>query len=331
MHSNLVLWYIRPHFMLRRETSLLGTGRPQMIFMRLTYFALVGTTLSCGCRLLPCQRRSDDDLVISRQHTQRGLSELRSGRAEDAEQRFVEAIRACPHDPMARRLYADALWQRGAESEAIAQVRECIRLSGALDVGQVVRLGEMYLKRGDLLRAEEQAQEAIRLANDDAAGWILRARTRSAQGKLELALADLQRALSHNPDNVDVRLEIVEHYTALNRPERGLAILHALTEKTPEQDLAPRVAILEGTALQRLGRHDEAIDAFARAQQRGGSPGDLLLRSADSYLALGMSDQARWAADAAERVSASVDSVREIRGRIARQSPPTDGAATLQR
>lgn len=310
---------------------MLGQGHPHTIFARLMNFALIGTMLSCGCRLLPCQRRSDNDLVISRQHTQRGLSELRSGREQDAELRFVEAIRACPHDPMARKLYADALWKRGAESEAIEQVRECIRLSGALDVGQVVRLGEMYLKRGDLPHAEEQAQEAIRLANDDAAGWILRAHARTAQGRLDMALADLQRALSHNPDNLDVRLEIVQLYTALNRPDRGLAVLHALTEKIPEQDLSPRAAILEGTALQQLGRHGEAIEAFARAQQRGAPPGELLLRSADSYLALGMPDRARWATDAAERVSAPVDSVREVRGRIARQPPPTGAQAPLQR
>lgn len=247
----------------------------------------------------------------------------------DAEKHFSEAVRTCPLDPMARKLYADALWKRGAQGEAIEQMHECIRLAGALDVAQVVRLGEMYLQRGDLLRAEEQALEAIRIASDDGSAWVLRARVQRSRGKLEVALADFHRALSHDPDNFEVRLEVAELYNTIHRPERGLAILHALTEQVPEQEQSPRVALLEGLALQQLGRHYEAIEAFARAQQSGAPAGDVFLHSADSYLAMGFPDRARWAVEEAERSAAPSAAVQEARTRIA--AVRMDPAATLQR
>lgn len=260
---------------------------------------------------------------MARQYTQRGLADLRGGRTSEAEQQFLEAIQVCPQDPMSRKLYADALWSRGAQAEAIEQARECIRLSGALDVGQIVRLGEMYLQGGDLPHADEQAQSAVRLANSDPAGWILRAHVRTAQGKHEMALADLQRALSHDPDNLAVRLEIVELYHQLQRPDHGLAVLHALMETTPEADLPARVALLEGLALQQQGRHHEAIEAFDRAQRRGTPPAELWPRAHESYLALGMRNADPLGTPLAEPTRRGPGTSATAPARMAAQGAPT--------
>ena len=275
-----------------------------------------------GCSLLPNRERDGGDLDISRQYLQRGLSDLRNGRGSEAEQHFADAVQSCPHDAVARKLYAESLWKRGAEREAVEHMRASAQLAGPFDVSHVVRLGEMHLALGELALANQQAREAIRLATDDPSGWLLRGRVQRTQGHVEAALADFHRALAIDPDHLQVKLEIAELYNQIHRPQRSLAMLHAMTEQVPAEELSPRAAVLEGLALQQLNRHRDALVAFSRAMQGGEPVADLLLWSADSYLALGFPERAEWAVAQAEQVDADLDSLNRIRGRIAAARSP---------
>lgn len=308
------------YVMTQQSVSVLIKG-----MLSLTLLASSCAILS-GCSTWSKRHHGVADLVEARQFTQRGLRNLREGRHEEAEQQFGDATRACPHDPLARKHYAEALWQRGAQEEAIAEMREAIRLSGGLDLGQLVRLGEMHLERGELGQANAQAQLAISTATHYAPAWVLRGNVLREEGELEDALAALHRALSYDAENREVHFEVAQLYGLLNRPQRTLASLHRITEQFSHESLPSRFALLEGRTLQQLGRHTEAVRVFAAIRSSGDHVPELYVWMAESYLALGWPDRADQLVREASQESGSADAVREIQGRIAAQL----GAATMQ-
>jgi len=75
-----------------------------------------------------------------------------------------DAVRGC-HLEMPQRTNVplrlrESLWQRGECEKAISHMAEAARLSGH-DPERLVRLGQMYLARGDLAGAARQADVAI--------------------------------------------------------------------------------------------------------------------------------------------------------------------------
>src|SRR6266516_3723956 len=110
-----------------------------------------------GCRTFRPHRVSDESIAAARQLSLQGIDAQQRGHWDRAESLFAAAILKCPSDERARYGYAESLWQRGAWQQAVEHMEEAVRLSGN-DPERLVRLGQMYRARGDLVRARRQAE-----------------------------------------------------------------------------------------------------------------------------------------------------------------------------
>src|SRR5262245_45324139 len=74
-----------------------------------------------GCRAFRCPKTSDEAIAAARQLSLQGMDAQQHGRWEQAELAYASACEKCPRDERARFGYAEALWERGAQDEAIIQ------------------------------------------------------------------------------------------------------------------------------------------------------------------------------------------------------------------
>jgi tetratricopeptide (TPR) repeat protein len=203
-----------------------------------------------------------------------------------AESLLSQAIKSYPDDPNARRYYAEVLWQQGMRDDALLHAQEALRLAGE-DAVIAVRLGEMQLARGRLEDARRLANEAIDVDPHLAAAWALRGRVAVISGQLDAALADFHWALEQQPADRALIFETAEVYRRMNRPQRALATLAMARENYQGGDEPAELLYLEGLALAALDRHQDAIDAYLAASKRGAATAELFAQLAQSQLRLG--------------------------------------------
>jgi tetratricopeptide (TPR) repeat protein len=261
-------------------------------------FSCLMVTSGLGCRALRCPGSADASLAAARQTSLQALEAQQGGQWEQAEALFASAVEQCPNDERARHGYAQSLWQRGAQDQAVAQMEEAVRLSGS-DPERRVELGRMYLHRGELRRAGQQADYAIAANSQLAAAWALRGQVQQASGQREEALASLHRALGHRDSYPEVQLAIAAIYAEQNRPQRALATLQTLADSYPPGAVPNEVLIPEAFACRALGRYQDAADRLVQVCERGGASAEVHFELARTQLLAGNSAAARQAAQAA--------------------------------
>jgi tetratricopeptide (TPR) repeat protein len=245
---------------------------------------LIGLLIaSIGCRAFRIHKVSDENIAAARQLSLQGIDAQQRGQWDRAETLFAAAILKCPADERARYGYAESLWQRGAWQQAVEYMEQAVRLSGN-DPERLVRLGQMYRDRGDLLRAGRQADAAIAVNNQLAAAWALRGHVLLAQGDSSSALTSFHRALSYEQTLPDVQLAVARIYAQENRPQRALATLQALAATYPPGEAPQEVLVQDGLALRALGRHEDAVTALAAAARIGNPSPELLCELARTQM-----------------------------------------------
>ncbi len=260
---------------------------------RLLGMTLLGVIcVMTGCRVFRSQQVSDENISEARRLSLQGLDAQQRGQWDRAESLFAAAILKCPSDERARYGYAESLWQRAAWQQALSHMEEAVRLSGS-DPERLVRLGQMYLARGDLSRAGRQAELAIATNSQLFSAWALRGQVLQAQGDRSSALTSYHRALSFGTPLPEIQLAIAEIYTHENRPQRALATLQSLSGSFPPGRVPREVVVREGLALRDLGRHQDAASTLARAAQYGDPPLALLHELARTQLLAGEIEAAR--------------------------------------
>ena len=251
-----------------------------------------------GCRALRCPGATDASLAAARQTSLQALDAQQRGQPEQAEVLFASAVEQCPTDERARHGYAQSLWQRGAQDEAVAHMEEAVRLSGSAPE-RLVELGEMYLYRGELRRAGQQADRAIAANPQLPAAWALRGQVQQALGQHDAALASFHRALSMRASYPEVQLAVAAIYGQQNRPQRALATLQTLADAFPAGQIPDEALIQEAFAYRALGRYQDAADKLALACQREGASAATFYELARTHLLAGDPTAARQAVDAA--------------------------------
>ena len=239
--------------------------------MRYTLFwlnaVLLSVLLLAGCQLPGREGPVPQSLANCRRLSRQGVTALERGRQEDAEALLAKAVAACPVDAEARRHYGEALWRRGARTEAIAQMEEAGRLAGE-DAALWARLAEMYLAVGQPDRAGQNAERALDLDPKLPLAWVIRGRVTWAAGQPRQALADYLRALGYAPHDREILQEVAELYRQLNEPERALQTLQSLAETYSPGEEPGQVLYLMGQAYVALGRYDDAVESLAAAVTR---------------------------------------------------------------
>ncbi len=236
--------------------------------------------------------RVGHEVMLARQFSQQGLDALHHGRYAEAEMKFRRALEQCPANTDAQYQLANCLWKRGARQEAMQHLETALESSGHEDLEMIVELGYMQANVGRLDLATELAERAIRLAPDHGLAWQLRGDVHREQQQWDSALACYHRALSHQPDNVEVQLSCAEVYDQLDRPARVLATTHRVEDYLPVKHQPERLLVLKSAALQRLDRLDEAIEVLRRAAEERALSNDGLIQLATAQLAAGRSRDA---------------------------------------
>ncbi len=210
-----------------------------------------------GCRTLR-GTLPDNRLVRARQLSLRGADLLRRSRFEDAQVLFNEAIHHCPTDERAHWGYASTLWENGKRPEAIAHMKEAVRLSGS-NPEFMIRLGEMYLAEGDAAGALQQAEQVLQAHRDRSDAWALQGDSQARSNRPFDAIESYHRAMLLQPDYPHVQLSVAELYRKSGRPNRSLATLDRMVDMHPSTCDRGETQLLRALALIDLDRRDEAV------------------------------------------------------------------------
>lgn len=209
-----------------------------------------------GCRSLRSNRQTQA-LSEARQYSLRGADKLQQEEWDDAEALFSEALRHSRADERAQWGMAEILWQQGQCARATEHMAQAAQISGE-NPDLLVRLGEMYLKEGNLDQALSQADLALRGNRQHAAAWSLRGQVLRRRNQLEEAMNCYHRALISRSDNPSVQVELAEIYHALGRPQRALATLDRMADSQSVERIPAKAWMLKGQALANLGEQSEA-------------------------------------------------------------------------
>ena len=249
-------------------------------------------TLFCGCRIPGYEGPTSRSVVTCRQLSQRAAAAIDRNDWAAAETLLVEATKTCPLDTDAKRLYAEALWHRGAHNEAVAQIEEAARRTDS-DASLRVRLAEMRIEMGQLEAARAAAAAAVAIDPRSASAWTVRGRVSRRSGDTGQALADFHRALSVNSSHTGALLELADLYLALDQPQRALSNVQSVLDGYSPGDEPQSLLYLAGMAYTRLARYDEAIGSLRAATVRGRPTPEILCRLAEAEMLAGRGEEAR--------------------------------------
>jgi Flp pilus assembly protein TadD len=284
---------------------------------------IVALVATAGCAALRRQSKAGRDMMQSRQLTQQAQRDMHRQQWQQAEENLVEAVRCCPEDGDARECLADVLWNRGAAEAAIAELTKAVDLSGGQDPHLLVRLGRMYLVRGDLNAALARADAAREIDRAHAGAWALRGEVLLQQGQLQPALASLYRALSEDPDNACLRITLARVFQQQGRPHRAVATLEAVgPHQLTDAQLTQQFWMQKGKSLASLRRFAEARQALVAARQASAPSSELLCELAEVQLATGDVSAARRTAEEALQLAREPQqgAVHQLIARIERTS-----------
>ncbi len=284
-----------------------------MPYVRLACFALV--LLLGGCRLPGWEGPVSRSLADCRRLSQQGMAALDRGEQEKAETLLAQAVNACPVDAEARRRYAEALWRRGAQKEAIAQLEAAGRVTPD-DAALWTRMAEMQLAADQVASAGQTAERALDLDSKLPGAWAVRAGVRRAAGKPQEALADYLRALGYTPNDRAMLREVAELYRQLNQPERALQTLQNLTETYSPGEEPADCLYLTGLAYVALGRYDDGVESFTAALTRGTPTAEMYCQLGQAELQAGHPTEAACAARQALTLDSAHRASRDLLDRI---------------
>jgi len=254
-----------------------------------------------GCRSLPCRKESDETIALTRQLSLRGKDAQQKGRWDQAETYFAQAVTASPKDERARCGYAESLWRRGAQDQAVTHMVEAVKLSGD-DPERLVQLGQMYLAQNNLPAAGRQADKAIAANKHLASAWALRGNVYRATGQRDEALAAYHRVLSYHPHYPEVQVALAEIYSQSHKPQRALATLQSLADQFPPGNVPSDVLFRQGLVLRQLNRNQDAAECLAAAANQGQPTAEMLFELAQTRMLAGDTTAANLALNAALQI-----------------------------
>ncbi len=270
---------------------------------------------------------------------------------ETAERRYRRALELEPGHPVLQAHLADVLARRQKDLAAEGRVEEIRELlAQALERAPDLPLahaarGRLLLLEGDAAAAEGEARRAIELARDDFRGYTLLGESLLAQGRDDQAIVELRKGVAVGAADVRPRLALAKALMNQRSYNEAAAEYERVLEYDPDSlnalnnlsviygrqgrgadaiPLLKRVLLLNpndrsatnlGNVYYRLGRMDEAIEAFERAHELAPERGLLMYNLGDTILETGDAGLAReWF----ERALAAYDKEIESGGDEAR-------------
>lgn len=268
--------------------------------------------------------------IDARRLSGQGFQAMHDDQWEIAESLFEEALRESQSDDRAHWGLAESYWNRDEREKAVEQMEQAVRLSAG-DPRLIQRLGRMHLALGRLDEADRHSLLALASNRDSADAWALRGDCLKARGESVAALAAYHRALSIQPDAPDVQMEAAEIYRQQGRFDRMLATLDRLQDGLGVEQTPARVDLLQGIAMRKVGRIDDARRSFMRAAMKEPDNYSPHIELASLALEAGNVDAAKASYQEAVRrnpsLAARSDWMQQLRGddtRLAVEPPAND-------
>ncbi|MEX2317010.1 MAG: tetratricopeptide repeat protein [Pirellulales bacterium] len=284
--------------------------------IQLVLFVILWLPQATGCASLGRRGPPPAEVAAAREMSMQGMAAVEGGQWDRAESLLRKSLETSPSDADSRRYLAEALWRRGATDQALTQIVAAAQLDGG-DASLAVRAGEMLLAAGSAELALAQANQAIQLDSRLAAAWALRGRTYWHLHQPDRALADLHHALECQPNNRDVLLDVAGIYRQLGQPTRCLTTLHHLLDTYSPGEEPQQVLLMEGLALNDLGRGRQAADSLWAACRRGPPSAEILCLLAQVQTSIGEYDTAAASAQQALALDATHAASRALLAELA--------------
>jgi len=271
-------------------------------------FGLCGVFgLLLGCSLPSSLRVPMGDLVKSRDLSQAAASDIEHADWVAAEEKLAKAVKVNDKDSDIKSKYAEVLWRRGKKQEAIEQLLSAVKISPN-DAKLYLLLAEQCYAIDDFDAASDCANNAIRKVTSENRhiihkAWFILARVHWQQGELTEALADYHKALSLDPKNPEILMELASLYEAMNKPDRALTAWQGVARLYPPDQEPEQVVLGRGNAYLALSRHQEAMEQFMIAKNRWPHDVQVYCRLAQAKLMIGDMTGAQAFADQAVALS----------------------------
>ncbi|MGD9840302.1 MAG: tetratricopeptide repeat protein [Candidatus Bipolaricaulis sp.] len=217
---------------------------------------------------------------------------------ERAATRFKKAIEQNPNYATARHWYANLLSDLGRTSEALAEMKRALALDPLSPIINMA-LSAILWESGQFSEALDQHRRAQAIAADFVEGHLSLASVLQTAGKWAEAEAELNKALDLDPNSSAVRRAFADHLTFLGRFDEALETMNKVLVMEPDSPIAnhtygrclvfarqyeeaivqlqrtldldpewvqPRVTL--GIVYTLLGRHEQALEAFRKAEAK---------------------------------------------------------------
>jgi protein O-GlcNAc transferase len=207
--------------------------------------------------------KSQGDAVSDGETLRAALQHQRSGRLDDAEQRYRQLLERNPRDVNALHLLGTVQLQRGSAGEAVRYIRQAVALRPDFAMAHA-NLGVALRSAGDLPGAIESYDRALGLNPSDAATWLNLSTALSGLGRFTDALAASERALSLNPREPQARVGRANLLLRLLRFEEAVEAFEQALQLRPT-DATLHLACAQ--IFSRGGRPAQALEAYRRARE----------------------------------------------------------------
>ena len=217
-----------------------------------------------------------------------GALAVLSRQMEEARRHATFVLQKAPDSVEGLALMADTAETREEVEVAVRRISEAReRLPERERLGRV--LGLLYLKKGDLPKAEEAFRDAVKSAPQSVDAHSALATLYSARGQAVEAEKEFRAAADAAPPASPARLRLADFYLARGRRDDAKKVLTTITAQSP--DYAPAWLRLADTALAEQ-KYDEAEKAVQAVLQKNPRHQEALLLAAQSRLQQGKTDEA---------------------------------------
>ncbi len=187
---------------------------------------------------------------------------------DKAEATYQELVKIQENSPESRLQLAEFYSQIKREDDAINTLTQIINEKPEY-VRARYRLGEIYLERKEYAKVKEQTDALLKLNDNDAQAFLLRARVNLQDNKPEDAIKDLEEILKKTPSNKDGLFYMVSARLALGQIDQARAFIGDLEKYHPTylktKTLKIQAAFQNGEAENALRGANELLDALRNA------------------------------------------------------------------
>lgn len=246
----------------------------------------------CGCQTMQTFKDASKTKVVSARNWARsGFEAMHQGRFQQAKTFFSKAATDMPDDHRIMANLARSEFQQGNVDRSISIMEQAVARSE--DPAMRCELGEIYLKSGRWIAANQHAEKAIEKDRHLSAAWNLKGKLAAAKGDHQRALQLFQRSLAYETESDEIQLLIAQTYMKLDQPMRALSATETLLNRHP-QDLQPETAIVaKSEALLAMNQHPAAIDILKIASNRPDCSKEVYFQLGKAQLHAGRRSRAR--------------------------------------